>query len=68
MLFKENKKRECLENSELEKKERKPAWFDSQTSKVKVNIDSGPSRLRKLKQTEKEKKINGQEYSNRLKE
>lgn len=33
-----------------------------------MDIDSGPSRLRKLKQSEKEKKISGKEYSSRLKE
>ena len=48
MLFKENKKRECPEKSDFQK-ERKPAWFDSQAAKVKVDIDAGPSRLRKLK-------------------
>ena len=68
MLFKENKKRECPESSEAQDQKRKPAWTDNQTKDIKVNIDSGPSRLRKLKQTEKEKKISGKEYSSRLKE
>ena len=36
--------------------------------KLRIDIDNGPSRLRKLKKSEKEKTIDGFQYEQRLKE
>jgi hypothetical protein len=63
---------------------RKPAWTDSSMTKmtktsknsgkltnenkVSIDIENGPSRLRKLKKSEKEKTIDGFQYEQRLKE
>lgn len=47
--------------------EKKPAWVDESDAKFNVDIDS-KSRLRKLKQTEAEKVVDGDEYSKRLQE
>ncbi|CDW85091.1 u3 small nucleolar rna-associated protein 18 homolog [Stylonychia lemnae] len=42
-----------------------PAWTDKSLEKITVNIED-KSRLRKLKQTESEKQIKGNEYAERL--
>ena len=63
---------------------RRPAWTDSSMTKitkkskngdkitndnkVSIDIENGPSRLRKLKKSEKEKTIDGFQYEQRLKE
>ena len=58
-------------DSEIEVKnevtQRRPAWVDTDASKLKVSIED-VSRLRKLKKTEDEKVIEGAEYATRLKE
>ena len=58
MLLFEDKKRDLKAN-------RKPAWVDKNDATVRVDIDS-VARLRKLKQTEDEKEIQGAEYTERL--
>ena len=45
--------------------QKQPVWFDKNDSKVNVDIEH-KSRLRKLKQTEDETEIKGDEYSKRL--
>lgn len=62
--FTENKERKRDSKAE-EKKVPVPAWEDKNESKLKVNIQK-ESRLRKLKTTEDEKVIKGNEYSSRL--
>ena len=63
---------------------RKPAWTDSSMTKIAksknkgekatvdkgmtIDIENGPSRLRKLKKSENEKTIDGFQYEQRLKE
>ena len=64
MLFKENKKRE---RPDSEVKERRPAWQDNSMKALQVDIE-GKAKLRKLKQTEKEKNVDGVAYQERLKE
>jgi hypothetical protein len=52
MIFKENKKRERFNrenDQEIVQAKKKPAWIDSNTQSLIVNIDNGASRLRKLK-------------------
>lgn len=46
---------------------RKPAWVDKHASTLKVSINE-VSRLRKLKKTEDEAVIQGDDYATRLKE
>ena len=58
-MFKESKKRE-----RPTEESKKPAWVDNQV--LKVNIED-TSRLRKLKTTEGEKIIDGNDYADRLK-
>lgn len=58
MLFKENKKRERLDS---DVQERRPAWQDKSMKELNVDIE-GKAKLRKLKQTEKEKKVDGNTY------
>lgn len=62
MLYQQNKKKETLQKV----KELKPAWSDENTSKIQVNINK-ESRLRKLKATEEESTITGEEFAKRLK-
>lgn len=47
--------------------ERRPAWVDPHSAKMKVSIDD-VSRLRKLKKTEDEVVIEGADYATRLKD
>ena len=81
MFFRENKKRQRQtedhssdsdhnnHQTEVSTKKRVPAWFDKNTSdQLKVDIDSGPSRLKKLKKEEGEKVVTGIEYQERLRE
>ena len=58
MLFKENKKRE---RPDKEVQERRPAWQDKSMKALNVDIE-GKAKLRKLKQTEKEKNVDGIAY------
>lgn len=46
---------------------KRPAWVDKSDAKLQVDIES-KSRLRKLKQTEDEKEVDGGEYTKRLQE
>ena len=55
MLFKENKKRE---RPDSDVQERRPAWQDTSMKALNVDIE-GKAKLRKLKQTEKEKNVDG---------
>ena len=70
MFFKENKKRERQESGEQNldgaPTKRVPAWTDNSTKGLKVNIND-VSRLRKLKTSEAETKIKGDQYQQRLK-
>ena len=68
-LKKEDKDSQKLTSSlnDPKAKVRKPAWIDPHASKIKVSIDD-VSRLRKLKKTENEKEIEGDEYARRLKD
>ena len=50
----------------MENRERKPAWTDTSTQKVTINIEK-QSKLRKLKQNEEEADIDGADFSKRLK-
>jgi hypothetical protein len=50
----------------IEEKSGGAAWIDEETEKISVNIASSSSRLRKLRATEDEKNISGQEYESRL--
>jgi hypothetical protein len=62
LLFEESTKKRA-EKAEA----KRPAWHDKNDANVKVDID-GVSRLRKLKKTEEEKEVAGEEYTSRLQE
>jgi hypothetical protein len=49
----------------LKAESKKPVWFDKNDAKVTVDIEH-KSRLRKLKATEEETQVQGDEYSKRL--
>ena len=71
MFFKENKKRERQvsgdDGADGGATKRVPAWTDSNTKGLKININE-VSRLRKLKTSEAETKIKGDQYQQRLKQ
>lgn len=59
---------ENMANKRDQKSESKqPVWFDKNDSKVTVDIEH-KSRLRKLKASEEETEVKGDEYSKRLQE
>lgn len=63
MLFKENKRKHSINSTEeqgdlTQNKRKQPAWIDDTVKNLKVNIND-QSKLRKLKQSEKEDKISG---------
>lgn len=49
----------------LKAESKQPVWFDKNDAKVTVDIEH-KSRLRKLKATEEETQVQGDEYSKRL--
>ena len=62
MLLSENVKRRDIKATE-----KRPVWSDSADANLDIDIDS-KSRLRKLKQSEDEKTVQGDEYTKRLQE
>lgn len=58
---------EQISKPDVVKKLRKPAWIDKNDEEISVDI-SKLSRLRKLRKTEDEKTIKGDEYQDRLQE
>ena len=47
--------------------DKQPAWVDKSDAKLTIDIDS-KSRTRKLKETEEETAVKGEEYTKRLQE